>query len=316
MALRFYDFEFNLIHIEPRFVSSSWSIRHSAPGTFEAHFPIESEVLSVVAQNKYLVAVQGDFAAIVTGYDTHDDFAVYGRTCNWILSKRIVLPFEEISDNGGSIAYRLVSDAFGDVSNFISESVSVGEAITFSKQNPATVLDAVTDCLAQVSLGHEVRFDIENKQWVFKVTASKQNDLVISESLKNASDTAITADILDRADCGYYEKRTEAADGSTTQSYEYLCNSDVASGIYRWEALLSGSSESEGKSSLMTKKENSTLTLNTHDILYGTDYSLGDIVRVQFTKGALKKTEKKRICGVDIQYKNAEKFEQPVFEEV
>ena len=66
----------------------------------------------------------------------------------------------------------------------------------------------------------------------------------------------------------------------------------------------------------MTKKENSTLTLNTHDILYGTDYSLGDIVRVQFTKGALKKTEKKRICGVDIQYKNAEKFEQPVFEEV
>ena len=66
MVIRFYDFKFNLIHISPEFISSSWNVYFNKDGTFEAHFPINSEVLSVVTENKYLVACQDGFSAIIT----------------------------------------------------------------------------------------------------------------------------------------------------------------------------------------------------------------------------------------------------------
>lgn len=315
MVIRFYDFEFNLIHIEPKFVNSSWRIYFNDAGTFEAHFPIESEVSAVVAKNKYLVAVQGDFSAIITGYDTKEDFAVFGRTCNWILTKRISLPFEETQSYAGIIASKVVSGAFSDVGNFYTDTKGLGKVITFIKDSAATVFEVVTECLNGSSIGHEVRFDIQNKKWIFRTFKPNETSLIISEALKNASDTAITADILDMADCGYYTKKTEDDEGNTTEELTLL-DSGGKSGIYRWEALLSGSSESEAENSLLTKKENSILTLSTHGIFYGEDYSLGDTVRVQITKGALKRTEKRRISGVEVQYRDAAKFEQPVFEEV
>ena len=58
MVIRFYDFEFNLIHIEPKFVSSLWRVYFNAEGTFESHFPNESEAVSVVMEKRYLVAAE------------------------------------------------------------------------------------------------------------------------------------------------------------------------------------------------------------------------------------------------------------------
>jgi len=315
MVIRFYDFAFNLKHIEPKFVSSSWRVCYNAEGTFEAHFPTESEVLSLVANSKYLVAVQGDFAAVITGYEAREDFTVYGRTCNWILKKRLVLPFESSNVFSGKFACDTVSEAFSDVSNFGVSAASYGQIISYAKDNISTLYDVVRESLNMGSIGHTVRFDTKNKKWVFATIRSKETDLMVSESLKNASDTAITADILDLADSGYYKKRTENSDGSVSEKFTLL-SAGAKTGIYRWEAILSGSSENEAKAVLKSKKENSELALSTHGIFYGKDYSLGDIVRVQIVKGTLKKTAKRRISGVNVRYSGSAKFEEPIFEEV
>lgn len=315
MVIRFYNFAFKLKHIEPKFVSSSWKVCYNAEGTFEAHFPIESEVLSLVAQNKYLVAVQGEFAAIITGYEAREDFAVYGRTCNWILKKRLVLPFESTNVYSGKFACDTVSGAFSDVPNFKVSAESYGKIISYAKDGISTVYDVIKESLNMGSIGHTVRFDTQNKRWIFATVSSKETDLMVSESLKNASDTAITADILDLADSGYYKKRTENTDGSLNEEFTLL-SGGTKSGIYRWEAILLGSSENEALAALKSKKENSELALSTHGIFYGKDYSLGDIVRVQIVKGALKKTAKRKISGVNVRYSGSARFEEPIFEEV
>ena len=315
MVIRFYDFEFNLVHIEPEFISSSWTVYFNKEGNFEARFPCNSEVLSVVSENRYLVAKQGEFSAIITGYSAEDEFTVYGRTCNWLLKKRVTLPTENNSVYSGSLACTLASTAFSDVSNFVTENKSYGKAISFSSERMETTYDAVVRCLKEGAIGHELKFDTDNKRWVFATLPSYSTTLMISESLKNASDTAIVADILDLADCGYYKKISKDASGNSTEEYSLLKNG-TKSGIYRWETVISENNETEAKAMLNTKKENSTIKLSTLGVFYGSDYSLGDIVRVQIVKGVLKKTVKKRICGVEIKHTSSARYEQPIFEEV
>ena len=315
MVIRFYDFQFNLIHIEPEFIGSSWTVYFNKEGNFEARFPCNSEVLSVVSENKYLVAKQGEFAAIITGYNAEDEFTVYGRTCNWLLKKRVTLPTENSSGYSGSLACTLASRAFSDVSNFATENKSNGKTISFSSERLETTYDAVVRCLKEGATGHELRFDTDKKRWVFATLPSVATDLMISESLKNASDTAIVGDILDLADCGYYKKITKDESGNTSEEYSLLKNGNK-SGIYRWETVISENNETEAQAMLNTKKENSTIRLSTHGVFYGSDYSLGDIVRVQIVKGAFKKTVKKRICGVEVKHKSSARYEQPIFEEV
>ena len=52
------------------------------------------------------------------------------------------------------------------------------------------------------------------------------------------------------------------------------------------------------------------------NIKFGTDYNLGDIVRVQLLRGNKRETVRKRISGVEILKSNGYTDEQPIFEEV
>ena len=85
--IRIYDYEFNLLHIEHDIVSCNWTIHENAIGSFEMHFPLTSNLISVIMQNRYLVAVQGKKQAIITGRQVNTEGVLYGRTCNWLLSR-------------------------------------------------------------------------------------------------------------------------------------------------------------------------------------------------------------------------------------
>ena len=82
--IRVYDFEFNLLHIENRYISSNFDLMYNDVGSTEYHFPIQSDILPVIMENDYLVLIQGDKQSIVTGKKITSDLAVIGRTCNWI----------------------------------------------------------------------------------------------------------------------------------------------------------------------------------------------------------------------------------------
>lgn len=321
--IRLYDFEFNLLHIENDIISAYWTLKYNDIGTFEAHFELGSDIVPILLNNPYIVAVQGDKQAIITGKQTFKDCAVFGRSVNWILTRRTVPKFKYTelplpSKDAESIARYVVSQAFSDVENFV-----LGGTIGFSEQdafwrnktNPA--FDVVKDCLDTVKAGHRVFFDVINKRWVFEVINGSLLDLIVSEANRNAYNTEYAEDLQDYYTEGWYEQEQEEVDGARPDPVWTKIEKDSSkSGIYRWETVLSGSVESEAKAALNAKVWEKKIQTKTRDILYGIDYRLGDIVKVQKQVGSFKATFEKQVIGVNLWYENNNVGEQPIFEEV
>ena len=90
--IRFYDFDFNLVYIISDWISLNWELKYNGVGTFELQLPPLSGIIQFLEEQEHLVAVQGDRQAIITGRRLEDDITIYGRTPNWLLTKRLVCP--------------------------------------------------------------------------------------------------------------------------------------------------------------------------------------------------------------------------------
>lgn len=317
--IRIYDFGFNILAQTNRFTSTSWAVKYNAVGTLEAHFPLTGDVVPLIMSNNYLVITQGNNAAIITGRQAGADFAVFGRTCNWLLSKRVTPDFDQLTGTVEALTRGFVQTAFADVDNFVlGDQIGLTNTINFWRNTYNPTLDVVSDCLANDGAGHRVVFDPARQQWIYEVQKGVELPLIISEANKNVCDTEITDDCLDYCTGGWYEQQTEAAEGETAPEpqWVYLPGDTSKTGIYRWECTLSGGNESEAKSSLQAKKRNSQTSVKSNSLLCGKDYNLGDIVRVQIQKGQYQTTVKKRITGVNIRYAQGNTGEQPAFEDL
>lgn len=299
--LLFYNFDFEPICAEPKVKSVSWTLYYNGVGSFEAHFPLSSELTVITAENRYIVVRDGEKSAIITGREVRDELVLYGRTPNWLLEKRIAPKTESITAEAGVICNNLVSDAFSDVTGFEVTEPPHSEEITVARTDFLTVSDAVITYLSEAELGHKLDFDTRNAVWVFSVIKGQEVPLLISESNKNAYDTTVCEDILDLADSGYYGE-----DG-------YIEGEN--SGIYRWETALSGESEEEAASELKTKCVNSEVLLKLKGLKFGEDYGLGDILKIQINKGKWRITKRKTISGVRIYMKDGMAEEVPILTE-
>ncbi len=123
-----------------------------------------------------------------------------------------------------------------------------------------------------------------------------------SEVNKNAYELTISEDMLDVANAGYFGE-----DG-------YISGTET--GIYKWETILDGETESEAQIELEKKKKNSKITLKLKNLSFEKDYNLGDILRIQIIKGKVRTTVRRRISGVNIHTKNGYLIECPIFEEI
>ena len=303
-----YDFDFNLLLAEPDIIKSRWVIYYNDVGTFEAHLPVTSELVKILSENRYLVVCEKGFSAIVVGYQLSDELVIYGRTCNWILSKRITPKFEKSSIFPGETAATFVRTAFSDVGNFVVSNIVWGEKADFEKKECKTI-EAVCDCLKLGGLGHRVIFDKNAKTWEFQVFTGVENDLILSEAHKNAHGTTITSDIIDLATCGVYQKKTP--DGYERTQIQ---KDDGKTGIFKWEAILSGETEGDALINLNEQRQKEKISAQTEDVFFGKDYGLGDMVRLQIIKGGFKKTEKRKIRGVEISLDRGVYKEQPIFD--
>lgn len=319
--IRIYDFEFNLLHIAHDYVTSNWTVYYNDIGTWEAHFALNDDIVPVLMDNGYLVAVQGGKSAIITGKQLGNDVAVYGRTCNWLLSRRVTKAFKTSEWSGSkdaeTITRRLVQEAFSDVSNFTLGAVAGFTDIQseFWRNTAHQTFDVVKDCLDNATGGHVVDFDVKNKKWVYRCLRGQELPLILSEANRNAQNIICDDDILDCYTAGYYEFTPETTDGSTADP-EWVYISGDKTGIYKWDAVLTGSVESEAKSDLAKRSRNTKLQADVHDLRFGVDYNLGDKVRVQKVAGSYKNTfPHRQITGVNIWYEYNNTGTQPILED-
>lgn len=294
MMLFVYDFESNLLLAERSIIRSRWVVYYNDVGTFEAHLPVTSELSRIVSENPYLVVKQHGISAVVVGYELSDELVIYGRTCNWLLSKRITPEISKSSVFVGEKTAEMVRDAFSDVGNFEVANVVSGGETEFEAEEGTTLL-AVCRCLEKSGLGHEITFNEKDNKWEFNILSGKENEIILSEAHKNASNTGISFDLLDYASCGRYEKET--TDGTNTVK---IVKDAEKTGIYRWEAKLSGNSAEEAQKELEDLNQRYQLSMDADGISWKKDYNLGDVLRLQVIKGSFKKNEKRKVMGVEI----------------
>lgn len=309
-SIRFYSFNFELLQIENKFTYVNWTKKYNGVGTFEAHFPITTKILKLVLENEYLLAVQGENQAIITGKQVGDKLVLYGREPTWLLTKRVTPKFSKVTGTPEEICADIVTEAFSDVENFVVERyANEFEDINFWRNVYNPTEKVVSECLDRVGAGHLVKADIQNKKWIYKMYMGSEKPLVISSANKNAYNEAYTEDFQDYVNGGWYESYLN--DESGTSEWKYI-ESDKT-GIYKWIGVLSGTSESEAKSSLDSRKWKKEISLETKNIKYGTDYLLGDTVKVQVCFGNFKTTISQKIKGVEIIYENGIYTENPMF---
>ena len=326
MDIRSYDFEFNLLAVAPRVISSVWNLKYNSVGTYEGHFALSDSVAKVLLENKYVVLCEGDRQAICTGKIAENDLLICGRSINWILTRRIVLPFntKEFFDSEfkspREIAVYLLNNTYktptaydenGDatseidndsvVESFVIPADVGGEKMSrfFWRNSANTLSEVIIDLCELADCGHRVVFDVTKKQWVFEFIDGKELDTIVSESNKNAHAVKLIEDIDNYASAGFYEYSSGENEALT---YSYIPK-DEKKGIYKWECILSSSGRSKATSDLQKKYIKTYAQLKFKGLEYGIDYSMGDIMRVQVDYGIYRKDIKQRIVGVCI--KNA-----------
>lgn len=324
MDIKLYDFEFNLLGVENKYQSLNSEIYYNDVGKLEIHLPLSSPLLPVVMDNRYLVAKYGNKTAVITGMSAINELVIYGRSCSWLLKKRTVPAFSmenpvegiSLGVNLEDTARSIAAYSFSDVENFrLGDICGITDNTAFWRNVRNVSFDVIKDIMDVCGGGFRFDFNVSQKTWEFACLYGKTLDFVISEAHRNAYDTEYVRDILNYQSCGYYDEAQENEDGTSGESVEKYITKTEKSGIYRFEGILSATSESEAVTELRKNAANETIRAKFRELTYGKDYGLGDIVRIRIDKGDFRETVRRRIIGVKQNYDENGYSEQPILKE-
>lgn len=341
--MKVYDFDFNLLAETRHPISYEWDLEYNGIGSFEASFDIYSDFANVFSQNRYLLIEDDNAQAVCVGSKIKDKLYVYGRTPEWLLSKRVVLPFKtseifgaEYTDPETIILY-LLNNAYktphpvgedGTVdetavdTGAVCENLIIPEPVGFEKltrhfwrNNANPLSDVIADLCALAGCAYKLRFDASQKCWRFSLYSGAQRDLVVSKSLKNAYDMSLTESLTETANGGYFE--IYDSEETETKKYGYVSGSSETTGMLKWDRVLgSASGLSEARNILMKYGVSQKTECEILGAAVGEDYNIGDIVRVQIEIGSFRTTLKKRVGGISIVSTSSQCSTNPVFTDV
>lgn len=346
MSIRVYDFDYNLLGETDYPVSREWDLKFNGIGTFEASFELDSGFASVFAQNKNLVILDGDKQAVCVGYKIADRLRVFGRTPEWLFTKRVILPFKtsqifqnQYTDPETIIHYLLESTYKTphpiSEDGVIDESVIDEDAVCddliipepggmenlnrhFWRNSANTLSEVIVDLCDLGSCGHSLAFCPEEKCWKFSIRQGEEKNIIISKSLKNAYDMSLKQSLLDSAGGGYFPVTLqEESEEDAPQLYGYVEGENPGTGLLKWDKVFdSASGSSEVYSQLKLCGTDVQTECEVINASYGTDYCLGDILRVQVEIGEFRYSAKLRVSGVSIISGSSGNSVKPVFVEI
>lgn len=311
---RLFDWEGNFLCNAGRWLSLDWELLYNDVGTFEGHFEPDSRVVDCVLAHPYLIAIHGDHQAIVTGYLAGEDFAVYGRTLNWILTRNVLQPYAESSQTVEAHARKMVGDTMAHVSNFeLGEVAGYSAVKSYATEEPGELFGHVQDVLNLDGAGHMVRYDVATKKWIFKVLKGVTRDKILSPAY-NLYGQEVNYDMLDMYNAGWYEQEApEPAEGEQKGDPVWTHIEGAKTGIYQFDTILSGKTNTEAGVDLGKKTASKAYSAMLRGLDYGKDYALGDTLRMQFQIGKYRETIEKKVVGVNLSYTTH--FEQqPILE--
>lgn len=312
----FYDFDFNLLHILPQnaqtcgYSSINATINLNNSGALEIVFCDEDLIRIVEANANNIIVIWRDFQGFLTSYKfTEKESRLFGMHLNGLLHRAVIQPLSEKTDTAENVARTAVSGI-----DWLTLGQLNGQTnpVTYETSNYLTADAFIQNLLALDSAGYRIRADISNKKFLFEVISHTEKRLIISENNLNAYDFEVVYNNKELAFGGWYkEKQPDDADGNSVEPiWKYVTIDDSKSGIYKIDKVLSAETKTEALNELAKLKSKYEISTKTRNIEHNTDYSLGDVVRVQ--KDNI--TSKRLISGINM-WKETSYGEEPILNE-
>lgn len=209
--IKIYDFDFNLLASEFKCVSFDWDIRYNSVGNFEGVFTLESKIYDCCADKDFLVCVQGENQGIITSVRIEKDRIILsGKGMNYILEKRVCLPFstkdEGTEKTAAEMVCEIVKKHCGDFMEIKTPPV-LTEVNHYTRVEAKSVEEIISDILSGANAGHFVNFDTENKKWVFGIRLPNETNFVLSQPDKTLSECDYVRYLSDYATSGIYAQK-------------------------------------------------------------------------------------------------------------
>lgn len=221
MFISLFDFEGNNLAYTDKIISSYRDEKFNDIGSFEFHIDKDDPMATVIMQNKYLIAEQdGIFQDIVVGSCFGEDFTVYCRSLNWLLSKMIIPPLAPTGTLSYVIEYFLSSSYGCEI--FKGKIPENETEMSFKTTRAMLFSDAIKSFLSDNRLGHKVRFSHDDNCFYLDILQGKTLDLYVSDGDCTLSSLSIDNDVLDLAQSVCYLHSL-----STTASWDAYNNEPV-----------------------------------------------------------------------------------------
>lgn len=209
--LRFYDSELNPIMQTDKMISLNITRKYRGFGTVEIHFPITfGEVTDLIDRYQCLICVTDEVTAVITGWRLGEDIALFGRTAEWLLTKRFVPPFNLSATPVGLCLYAIAQGA-GDFTK-TEETEDTGETREYSFSDLTSVYDLVCSALEEQDLGFRLDADPGAKRLVLRIYQGEDRGLILSHSAATAHSIICVGDRLDMStNSGWFQREVENA---------------------------------------------------------------------------------------------------------
>ena len=207
---KIYDFDLHLKVVTAGATTVNGFLYFNDIGTFEGHYPLSDKICNVVLNNKYLIISNKYFTGIITGIQIKNELIIYGRTLNWLLSKKVTPLFEAENKNIFEIIKSKILEVYSQIDNIEIKTSDSFTSIDYKTEQYSATFDVIKELLEKDDAGHNFYIDFTNKKYIFECFKQKENNIVLSESFRNAYDMAYDTDILNFSQNGYYQQNFQS----------------------------------------------------------------------------------------------------------
>lgn len=291
--IRFYDFDFNLLYILPPFgrgkgykaINTQQDLNSS--GTFTIVFK-DNDLKDIAKENRGgLIIDWNGFQGFLTSYHFEDATCqLSGLHLNGLLHREVIMARNEETN---SVDY-FANKAIQSIGWLTNEEVTNATSVTYGTDKPQTADEYLQNLFDIGRCGYEIKADFVSKKYLFKNIVRNKNPLMLSKANLNAYNIKTTYIGKEIAHGGWYKLEDE---------WVYISESSN-SGIHKIDTVLSATTAIEAKKELRQRKAEFEIVASTQKLVYGRDYKLGDVIRLQ-EDGI---TQEKVVSGINMWNEN------------
>lgn len=273
----FYDLNFNLLRILPstRYKSIIAQQDFCGTGSLDIIF-FDSETGDILEDNidNGILVIWRKFQGILISFLRDDDeYRAVGEHLNGMV-RRLTSNVRNFTDT--AIVSAMTSGLPHRTWLSVYESTTIQKKLTYNFEKRLKGDEFMKTALEAVDGGYEIIADFKSQLpllYTLKCIGHSQNDLVLSKNNLNVSSLSITCNNKNVVNGGWYLNDSD-------KKWYHLPDSYTANVTYR-DTVLSATTRTEAEKELAKLRQKYEITLTTKNLDYGTDYKIGDIVRLQ-----------------------------------